>query len=149
MHQNFNKQRSRHRGMTFLELALVIGLMMALLSLLFIAARAWRVGSDRSTCIMNLRTVQMAVRSHQNMYGYGYGDSVNSSESSQEILVILRDLGYVSERLFAPASGDRPCPGGGIYSIAEPSIFPQQGTLFMTCSLAESRKHVPENYDSW
>ena len=55
-------------GMTLLELTVVILVLLSLISILFIGARAWKKGSDRSANIMNIRNVQQAARGHENMY---------------------------------------------------------------------------------
>jgi prepilin-type N-terminal cleavage/methylation domain-containing protein len=58
----------RKSGMTLLELTVVILVLLSLISILFIGARAWKKGSDRSANIMNIRNVQQAARGHENMY---------------------------------------------------------------------------------
>ena len=55
------------RGMTILEMTVVIVLLMALVSILFVGAAAWRKGTDRSTNLLNLRNCQQAMRGAQNM----------------------------------------------------------------------------------
>jgi prepilin-type N-terminal cleavage/methylation domain-containing protein len=54
-------------GMTLLELTVVILVLLSLISILFVGARAWKKGSDRSANIMNIRNTQQAMRGHQNM----------------------------------------------------------------------------------
>ena len=54
-------------GMTLLELTVVILVLLSLISILFIGARAWKKGSDRSANILNIRNVQQAVRGHGNL----------------------------------------------------------------------------------
>ena len=56
-------------GMTLLELTVVILVLLSLISILFIGARAWKKGSDRSANILNIRNVQQAVRGYANMNG--------------------------------------------------------------------------------
>jgi type II secretory pathway pseudopilin PulG len=56
-------------GMTLLELTVVILVLLSLISILFIGARAWKKGSDRAANILNIRNVQQAVRGHMNMNG--------------------------------------------------------------------------------
>jgi len=51
-------------GMTLLEMTVVILVLLSLTSILFIGAKAWKKGADRSANIMNLRNVQLAVRGH-------------------------------------------------------------------------------------
>ena len=53
--------------MTLLELTVVILVLLSLISILFIGARAWKKGSDRAGCILNIRNVQQAVRGYANM----------------------------------------------------------------------------------
>ena len=54
-------------GMTLLELTVVILVLLSLISILFVGARAWKRGSDRAANIMNIRNTQQAMRGHQNM----------------------------------------------------------------------------------
>ena len=54
-------------GMTLLELTVVILVLLSLISILFIGARAWKKGSDRAGCILNIRNAQQAVRGYMNM----------------------------------------------------------------------------------
>ena len=136
----------RHcRGLTLLEVSLVISMMMMLISLVFVGARAWRIGSDRAKCILNQRTFQMAVRSYQNMYGFPNGAQPNGGNLPES----LWTMEFISEHLYNCATGISKCPGGGNYLIADPSRFPDDGVVYMTCSLAESRGHGPENDEDW
>jgi prepilin-type N-terminal cleavage/methylation domain-containing protein len=57
----------RKSGMTLLELTVVILVLLSLISILFVGARAWKKGSDRAANIMNIRNCQQAMRGHQNM----------------------------------------------------------------------------------
>ena len=66
----------RASGMTLLELTVVILVLLSLISILFVGARAWKKGSDRAANIMNIRNVQQAVRAHQNMQGMLEGDAL-------------------------------------------------------------------------
>ena len=56
----------RKAGMTLLELTVVILVLLSLITILFIGARAWKKGADRSTNLINLRNCQQAMRGHQN-----------------------------------------------------------------------------------
>ncbi len=56
-------------GMTLLELTVVILVLLSLISILFVGARAWKKGSDRSANIMNIRNCQQAMRGEENMKG--------------------------------------------------------------------------------
>lgn len=63
--------RTRHikakSGMTLIELTVVVLVLLSLISILFIGAKAWKKGSDRAANVMNLRNVQQAVRGHAAM----------------------------------------------------------------------------------
>ncbi|QJE95554.1 hypothetical protein [Luteolibacter luteus] len=69
----------RASGMTLLELTVVILVLLSLISILFVGARAWKKGSDRSANIMNIRNVQQAVRAHQNMNGLSEGNPLEDT----------------------------------------------------------------------
>jgi type II secretory pathway pseudopilin PulG len=72
-----NRQKS---GMTLLELTVVILVLLSLITILFIGARAWKKGSDRAANIMNIRNVQQAVRSHANIRGLLDGAPLASTD---------------------------------------------------------------------
>jgi type II secretory pathway pseudopilin PulG len=57
-------------GMTLLELTVVILVLLSLISILFIGARAWKKSADRSANILNVRNCQQAMRGHQNTRNY-------------------------------------------------------------------------------
>ena len=88
----------------------------------------WKASSDRATCIHNIRKVQQAVRGHSNINDLNIGDPISWN--------IIED--YVP----------RPtCPAGGTYTL-KPTI-PAVGTLACTCSLAESEEHEPDDHEYW
>jgi prepilin-type N-terminal cleavage/methylation domain-containing protein len=66
-------------GMTLLELTVVILVLLSLISILFIGARAWKKGSDRAANILNIRNVQQAVRAHANVRGLAEGAALAAS----------------------------------------------------------------------
>jgi type II secretory pathway pseudopilin PulG len=70
----------RKAGMTLLELTVVILVLLSLISILFIGARAWKKGSDRAANILNIRNVQQAVRAHANVRGLLEGATLASTE---------------------------------------------------------------------
>ncbi len=70
----------RKSGMTLLELTVVILVLLSLISILFIGARAWKKGSDRAANILNIRNVQQAVRAHANVRNILEGASLADTE---------------------------------------------------------------------
>ncbi len=67
-------------GMTLLELTVVILVLLSLISILFVGARAWKKGSDRSANIMNIRNAQQALRGHQNTRGFLATDTIIAAD---------------------------------------------------------------------
>lgn len=123
------------RGMTLIELTVVILVLLSLISILFVGARAWKRGSDRAGCIMNIRNVQQGMRSFQNMNGHSAGATVTDAQDD------IIGAGKFVET--APS-----CPAGGTYTIGGNSL-PGVGSLYMTCSLSSSDGHVPSAYSDW
>ncbi|MEO5716343.1 MAG: prepilin-type N-terminal cleavage/methylation domain-containing protein [Luteolibacter sp.] len=68
-------------GMTLLELTVVILVLLSLISILFIGARAWKKGSDRSANILNVRNIQQAVRGLQNTKEKAPTDTVDEDNT--------------------------------------------------------------------
>ena len=126
-------------GMTLLELTVVILVLLTLISVLFIGAQAWKKGSDKAMCIVQIQNVQKGVRSFSNLYGYAPSQSV----TGLQMRVI--GLGKFVE--------DTPeCPGGGNYTYGQAfgiDTIPPVGELYMGCSLSGSESHIPSNYADW
>jgi type II secretory pathway pseudopilin PulG len=129
------RNMKRKAGMTLLELTVVILVLLSLISILFIGARAWKKGSDRAGCIMQIRNVQQAVRSYANMNG------VNPAATVTGLQALVIGTGKFVEK--TPA-----CPAAGTYTYVGDTV-PAVGTLYMTCSLATSDQHVPGSYSDW
>ena len=105
----------RNAGMTLLELTVVILVLLSLISILFVGARAWKKGSDRSANILNVRNVQQAVRGHQNTRGYTTADTVTLTD-------IFGTSGYLKQ----------PTPPITGVTYAFGTNYPAVGTLFIT-----------------
>lgn len=127
--------RSIARGMTLLELTVVILVLLVLISVIFIGANAWKKGSDRTLCIMNLQNVQKGVRSFANLNGYDAGSTVTGLES--QIIGLGRFVEAMPE-----------CPGDGSYSSGG-DVIPNIGNLYFNCSLSSTNEHEPLNADDW
>jgi type II secretory pathway pseudopilin PulG len=116
-----------------IELTVVILVLLALITVLFIGARAWKRGSDRAACVINIRNAQQAVRSFQNLRGRNDGSPINFNSD-------LVGIGNFIETF--PV-----CPAGGTYTPA--TAIPTLGTLVLPCSLATSQQHEPDNSTGW
>lgn len=131
--------RAVKSGMTLLELTVVILVLLSLISILFIGAQAWKKGSDKAMCIMQIQNVQKGVRSFSNLYGYSPSQSVTGLQ--------MRVIGLGK---FVEDTPD--CPGSGNYTFGQAfgiDTIPPVGELYMTCSLSGSEGHVPSNYTDW
>lgn len=128
-----NLSRKQPKGMTLIELTVVVLVLLSLIGVLFTGAQAWIRGSDKASCILNIRKVQQAVRSHQNLNDLDLGAALD-----------------VAGTLTGPGNfidSASVCPGSGTYSYA--TTIPAPGTLVMTCSLAATRQHEPASYVGW
>ena len=125
----------RPQGMTLLELTVVILIMLTLVAILFIGANAWKNGSDRVLCILNLQSVQKGVRSYSNLTGRDPGETVPGLQS--EVI----GFGRFVETM--PA-----CPAQGSYTTTG-DLIPPIGSLYLECSLSASGAHEPLNPDEW
>ncbi|MCF7732192.1 MAG: type II secretion system GspH family protein, partial [Akkermansiaceae bacterium] len=119
-------------GMTLIELTVVILVLLSLIAVLFSGATSWKRGSDRATCILNIRNVQQAVRGHQAMMEKSPADTIVWAQ-------IIGDNGYLT---FSPA-----CPAGGAYQPTEK--FPAVNTLAYPCDLPASVDHIPADTAGW
>jgi prepilin-type N-terminal cleavage/methylation domain-containing protein len=133
----------RKSGMTLLELTVVILVLLSLISILFIGARAWKRGSDRAGCILNQRNYQQAVRSYANMNNLNPGDTVTGGD----IAISGATSVIVGSGKFMETTPK--CPGSGAYSIADSSKIPAISTVALVCGLAASDQHVPADATGW
>jgi len=140
---------ARHRGLTLIELTVVITILLSLLSILFIGARAWKRGSDRASCVLVLRNVQVATRSYQNLYGYTFGDRPYADGGTQDIAEHLFKKGYIEVIRYQQAHGAIPCASGGTYSCDVPDVFPEAGDLYMQCSRSGADDHLMPTHGDW
>lgn len=139
----------RYRGLSLIELTIVIATLISLISILFVGARAWRRGSDRACCILTLRNMQVATRSYQNLYGYDYGGHPYADGGTQDIAEHLYKKGYIEAGIYKESRGLAHCPAGGTYSCPLPDIFPEMGKLYMECSLSVLENHFPTSSSDW
>jgi hypothetical protein len=139
----------RSCGITLLELTVILCILLFLMAVLSVGARAWRGASDRSSCILNQRNLQVAMRSYQNFFGYECGGRPRSEYGTQDIARHLLQRGYITQGLYDQAKGSRPCAGGGTCVASPPDVFPMPGELYMNCTLSGPGKHLPDNTNGW
>jgi type II secretory pathway pseudopilin PulG len=137
--RRLSKRPNSPKGMTLLELTVVIIVLLTLITVLFFGARAWKRGSDRTLCILNIEAVQKAVRGYSNMHAIDQGASVPGLQG--QIIGIGRFL-----------ENTPICPAGGNYSFGTThggDVIPPMGTVYMDCSLSTTDDHVPQNTAEW
>ncbi|MGC4013161.1 MAG: hypothetical protein QM755_01395 [Luteolibacter sp.] len=140
---------ARPRGITLIELTVVLCVLLTLVGITYVASTVWRKGAGRAECIMTLYHVQLAVRSYQNLSGAQPGNHPEVAEGSYDIGLHLLKRGFIGNDLYDSIQGLKPCQGGGTYACDDVNTFPQVGQLYMECSLAGEGKHVPNAYDGW
>lgn len=137
--RRLSKRPKSPKGMTLLELTVVIIVLLTLITVLFFGARAWKRGSDRTLCILNIQAVQKAVRGYANMHAIDQGASVPGLQG--QIIGIGRFL-----------ENTPICPAGGNYSFGTThgaDVIPPMGTVYMDCSLSTTDDHVPQFTAEW
>jgi hypothetical protein len=137
------------RGITLLELAISMSILLALIAILLVGTHAWKRGGDKATCILTQRNLQMATRCYQSLYGYSCGGRPTAENGTQDITRLMLNKGYIEQELFDQAQGMDHCPSNGTYACEHPDIFPEPGVPFITCSLAATDDHVPTLQANW
>ncbi len=139
MKTNNRTRMSSRSGMTLLELTVVILVLLSLISILFIGARAWKKGSDRAGCIMNIRNCQQALRGYANLYGISPGNNIPAGKTRADVII--------GPGLFMDNTPK--CPSGSTYTGLGFTTIPIHGELLMECSFADGKLHIPDNSSGW
>tara|TARA_R110002096_G_scaffold238140_7_gene429596 strand:+ start:2421 stop:2804 length:384 start_codon:yes stop_codon:yes gene_type:complete len=113
----------KQAGLTLIEITLVIAVLLGLISVLFIGVTAYKEGSNRSKCILNISNVQKAVRSYQNLYEKDPADAL--------LTATIAGSGKMLETV--PT-----CPSSGVYTFG--TVVPAVGTAYLSCAIAD---HTP------
>ena len=114
--KSINK-RTRQSGTTLIELSVVIAVLLLLVGVLFIGITAWKNGANKAACVVNLSSIQKAVRGYQNLKGLNTGATVT--------VATMTTAGFWRS---APV-----CPAKGTYTPK--NKVPTQGVAYMTCSI--------------
>ena len=122
----------KQAGLTLIEVTLVIAVLLGLISVLFIGVSAYKEGSNRSKCILNISNVQKAVRSYQNLYEKAVGDTLAKAT--------IAGTGKLLET-------EPTCPSAGTYTWS--ASIPAVGTAHLTCSLSSTSQHAPTSTAGW
>lgn len=116
------------KGMTLIELTVVILVLLSLMSVLFIGARAWLRGSDRASAALLIRNAQQGVRSHANIMGVDTppaGTNIPWPASTNQVL---------SQEVFGPGKyveSGAPGDDGAGNTVGMPPAHPVTGRTFI------------------
>ncbi|MGJ8725560.1 MAG: prepilin-type N-terminal cleavage/methylation domain-containing protein [Roseibacillus sp.] len=149
------KTNKSNKGMTLIELTVVILVLLSLISVLFIGARAWMRGSDRANAALLIRNAQQGVRSHSNIMGLDTGAVDITYSAAWTAAGNEGTAGVLQEEVFGPQKyvetenlGDLPVhPDSAESFVAGASDFetiPALGTPYMTS--AETGDETAEFY---
>lgn len=119
--------RKSASGITLLELSIVILVLLTLVSILFVGARGWKKGADRSANILNIRNAQQAVRGYQNSHVLRFGEPL-----TEDIVYGIAGDG-VDAYLRKPTP-----PTSAILSYQGGSVVPEIGELWLQVDYEDS-----------
>ncbi|NNC88131.1 MAG: prepilin-type N-terminal cleavage/methylation domain-containing protein [Akkermansiaceae bacterium] len=136
------KTKAAKPGMTLIELTVVILVLLSLISILFVGARAWKRGSDRAASILEIRNVQQAVRSFQNINNYNPGDA--------GVIGAADIFGPDAFIAVNPTTEGHPAGTAYSYAIAAPTDCPALSTLYMTVTGGlDASYYMPADITGW
>jgi prepilin-type N-terminal cleavage/methylation domain-containing protein len=124
-----NNRWARQRGTTLIELSVVIAVILLLVGVLFIGIQAWKDGANKAACLVNISSVQKAVRGYENLNGKNPGDPLAWGD--------IAGAGLYFEA--KPV-----CPAAGTYTLA--ANIPAQSAPALTCSI---NAHNPATTPNW
>ncbi|MES2474154.1 MAG: hypothetical protein V4640_00140 [Verrucomicrobiota bacterium] len=127
------KSHKRNAGMTLLELTVVILVLLSLISILFVGARAWKKGSDRAGCIVNIRNVQQACRGFENM-------NPGAVVASTDIFGADKYLKFLKCPESSTAASATALVG---YTFTTPAAPGTAGNIALECTV-NATEHVPD-----
>ena len=140
-HIKTNNKWARQRGTTLIELSIVIAVILLLVGVLFIGVQAWRDGANKAACLVNLSSIQKAVRGYQNMNLLNPGDTLNATD----LVSTPATVGFFGALPRCPV-GNTVAAGvttpGTIYAIPSSQV-PQMGIPYAQCASSAAAQHNP------
>ena len=119
-------RRALQSGTTLVELSVVIAVILLLVGVLFISVQAWKDSANKAACLVNIATVQKAVRAYENSNLLVEGTSALAWAN------IAGPGLYFNGTTTALATPT--CPSGGTYNLS--TVIPAAGTPALTCTTA-------------
>jgi prepilin-type N-terminal cleavage/methylation domain-containing protein len=124
-----NNKWARQRGTTLIELSVVIAVILLLVGVLFIGIQAWKDGANKAACLVNISSVQKAVRGYENLNSKNPGDGLDWTN------IAGAGLYFETQPI---------CPAGGGYTLA--GAIPVEGLAALKCDKAG---HAPTSTANW
>jgi type II secretory pathway pseudopilin PulG len=128
-----NHKLARQSGATLVELSVVIAVILLLVGVLFIGVTAWKEGANRAACVLNISSIQKAMRSYQ-----------NSNELPTAAVCTIALLSGTGN-YFAVAPK---CPTAGA-AYTDLGTIPATGTVFATCTNAKPHAPIAASTANW
>ncbi len=127
-----NPNRNRQAGLTLIEITVVIAVLLGLIAVLFIGVQSYREATNKSRCIMQLSSIQKAVRSYANLNNLTEGAAITMADI----------VGPETGKLLAT---EPVCPKSGAnYTVT--GTVPAPGVVYASCG---TDGHVPTDTESW
>src|SRR5882762_9605375 len=98
-----NNKWTRQRGTTLIELSVVIAVILLLVGVLFIGVSAWKDSANKAACLVNLASIQKAMRGYEN--SNLLSDGTNGAAASPCTIGTLVTAQYFGAAPTCPASG--------------------------------------------
>ncbi len=158
MKTNVSKLRGL-KGVTLIELTVVIVVLLALVSILFLGARAWIRGSQKAQCVLIQRNVQQGLRSYQNINRLDT-PIAGGPAGTAVIPDNLRAAGFLSTTEVGPPAArvnavihpgnttNLDQPNDGLYTYVLGAAVPPAGTMYIRCTSATAAQYTASPTDS-
>ena len=134
-----NNKWARQRGTTLIELSVVIAVILLLVGVLFIGVQAWRDGANKAACLVNISSIQKAVRGYQNMNNLNFKDPLGA-----DLLTTAPAAGGAA--FFSPALPT--CPVNQV-DYKPLNKVPDVGIAYATCGSTAKALHIPATTANW
>jgi type II secretory pathway pseudopilin PulG len=132
-HIKTNNKLARQSGATLVELSVVIAVILLLVGVLFIGVTAWKEGANRAACVLNISSIQKAMRSYENSNELTTGGVCT--------IALLTGAG----NYFAAAPK---CPTAGA-AYTDGGLIPATGVVFATCGNVPPHAPIPASTTNW
>lgn len=97
-------QRSKYKGMTLIEITLVIAILMGLITVLFIGISAYKRGSDSAKCILQMAHTQKMIISYGNLNGLNPGDAATFANLIADNFISAAPICPLDNAVYIPSN---------------------------------------------